>query len=56
MVGYCQVLEGFRYDLMKAPSVSGSSGLCIAAKNEEKRLADLRSIGVDNVDCGSAAG
>jgi hypothetical protein len=42
---YCQVQEGLRYELMKAPAVSGSSQyleLCTAAKNEENRLADLK--------------
>ena len=42
MLLYCQVQ---RYELMKAPAVSGSSQyleLCTAAKNEEKRLADLK--------------
>ena len=70
MLLYCQVLEGLRYDLMKAPSVSGASNysaLCIAAKNEEKRLADLRkrqqyrggqrnATPKQNVDRGSSAG
>ena len=42
---YCQLQEGLRYELMKAPAVSGATKyqeLCIAAKNEEKRLAELR--------------
>ena len=42
---YCQLQEGLRYELMKAPAVSGSSQyleLCTAAKNKEKRLADLK--------------
>ena len=70
MLLYCRVLEGLRYDLMKAPSVSGASNysaLCIAVKNEEKRLADLRkrqqyrggqrnATPKQNVDHGSSAG
>lgn len=45
MLLYCQVQESLRYELMKSPAVSGSSKyseLCTAAKNEEKRIADLR--------------
>ena len=42
---YCQLQEGLHYELMKAPAVSGATKyqeLCIAAKNEEKHLAELR--------------
>ena len=42
---YCQLQEGLRYELMRGPAVSGATKyqeLCIAAKNEEKRLADLQ--------------
>ena len=45
MLMYGQLQEGLRYDLMRGPAVSGAidySGLCVAARNEEKRLADLR--------------
>ena len=41
---YGQLQEGLRYELMRAPSVSGAQNyneLCVAAKNE-KRLAELR--------------
>ena len=41
---HSQLQEGLRYDLMKAPAVSGSHAykeLCLAARNEEKRLAEL---------------
>ena len=41
---YCQLHEGLRYELMRGPAVSGATKypeLCIAAKNEEKRLAEL---------------
>ena len=41
---YGQMQEGLRIELMRGPAVSGARGyqeLCIAAKNEEKRLADL---------------
>jgi len=44
MLLYAQLQEGLRYTLMKAPSVSGArdySELCIAAKNEERRLSEL---------------
>ena len=37
--------EGLQYDLLKGPAVSGAQsyqGLCLAAKNEEKRQAELR--------------
>ena len=39
-----ELQEGLHYDLMKAPAVSGSHGykeLCLASRNEEKRLAEL---------------
>ena len=42
---YGQLQEALRYELMRAPAVSGSvkyQELCVAAKNEEKRLAELR--------------
>ena len=40
-----QLQEGLRYELMRAPAVSGAQiykELCLAARNEEKRLADLK--------------
>ena len=40
-----QLQEGLRYNLMKAPAVSGAqtySELCMAAKNEEKHQAELK--------------
>ena len=40
-----QLQEGLRFELMRAPAVSGAQNykeLCIAARNEEKRLAELR--------------
>ena len=42
---YGQLQEGLRYELMRAPAVSGATeynGLCVAAKNEEKHLSDLK--------------
>ena len=39
-----QLQEGLRYEIMKAPAVSGSHGykeLCLASRNEEKRLVEL---------------
>ena len=42
---HSQLQEGLRYDLMKGPAVSGAQAykeLCLAAKNEEKRLAGLK--------------
>ncbi len=42
---YGQLQEGLRYDLMRSPSVSGAltyKELCMAAKNEEKRQAEMR--------------
>ena len=41
---YAQLQEGLKYVLMKAPAVSGAQGyqeLCIAARNEERRLNEL---------------
>ena len=43
LLGQCQ--DRLRYDLMKAPAVSGARSykeLCMAAKNKEKRLVELR--------------
>ena len=40
-----QLQDGLKYEIMRAPSVSGSQTykeLCLAARNEEKRLAELR--------------
>jgi len=45
MLLYGQLQEGLSYTLMESPSVSGVQGykeLCVAAKKEEKRLAQLR--------------
>ena len=42
---HSQLQEGLEYELMKAPAVSGAQGykqLCLAARNEEKRLVDLK--------------
>ena len=42
---YGQLYEGLRYELMRAPTVSGTKSyqeLCVAAKGEEHRLAALR--------------
>ena len=42
---YAQFQEGLKYELMKAPAVSGASDyqtLCVAAKSEEQRLAELK--------------
>ena len=42
---YGQLQDGLRVQLMRGPAVSGARSyqeLCIAAKNEEKRLADLK--------------
>ena len=42
---YGQLQEGLHYDLIKSPAVSGAQGykeLCVSAKNEEKRQAELR--------------
>ncbi len=44
MLLHSQLQEGLRYEIMKAPAVSGSQGykeLCLASRNEEKRLAEL---------------
>ena len=44
MLLHCQLQEGLRDDIMEAPAVSGSRGyqeLCLATRNEEKRLAEL---------------
>ena len=37
-----QLQEGLWFKLMRAPSVSGAQKLCIAPRNEEERLAELR--------------
>lgn len=40
-----QLQEGLKFELMRSPSVSGAqsyNALCLAAKNEEKRLAELK--------------
>lgn len=40
-----QLQEGLKYEILKGPAVSGAqsyTGLCLAAKNEEKRQAELR--------------
>ena len=40
-----QLQEGLRFELMRAPAVSGAQNykeLCVAARNEEKRLAELK--------------
>ena len=42
---YGQLHEGLRYEIMRAPGVSGVdsyNALCIAAKSEERRLQELR--------------
>ena len=42
---YAQLQEGLKYELMKAPAVSGALDyhtLCVAAKSEERRLAELQ--------------
>ena len=42
---YSQLQEGLKYELMKVSAVSGAGTykeLCIAAKNEEKRLTGLK--------------
>ena len=41
---HSQLQEGLRYEVMKAPAVSGSPTyreLCLAARNGEKRVAEL---------------
>ena len=43
MLLHGQLQEGLQYELMKAPAVSGSHAyreLCLAARNEEKRIAE----------------
>ena len=45
MLLYGQLQEGLSYTLMESPSVSGSKNyreLCVAAKKEERRLAELK--------------
>ena len=45
MLLYGQLQEGLSYSLMESPSVSGAQSyheLCIAAKNEERKLAELK--------------
>ena len=40
-----QLQDGLKYELMRAPAVSGAqkyAKLCLAARNEEKRLAELK--------------
>ena len=42
-----QLQEGLWYEIMKAPAVSGSHPyheLCLAAKNEEKRIDELAKL------------
>ena len=41
---FSQLQEGLQYELVKAPAVSGAQGyqqLCLAARNEERRLLEL---------------
>ena len=45
MLLYGQLQEGLTYTLMESPAVSGAQdykGLCLAAKREERRLAELK--------------
>jgi len=45
MLLYGQLQEGLLYPLMESPSVSGAQNykeLCLAAKREERRLAELK--------------
>ena len=45
MLLYGQLQEGLSYSLIESPSVSGAQSyreLCIAAKKEEQRLAELK--------------
>ena len=45
MLLYRQLQEGLTYTLMESPAVSGAQdykGLCLAAKREERRLAELK--------------
>ena len=40
-----QLQDGLRYEIMKAPAVSGAQNypeLCLASRNEEKRLLELK--------------
>ena len=42
---YSQLQEGLKQEIMKSPAVSGAANykeLCIAAKNEERRMASLK--------------
>lgn len=42
---YAQLQEGLKFDLMKAPAVSGAltyQALCVAAESEERRQAELQ--------------
>ena len=42
---YRQLQEGLKYSLMEAPAVSGvtsNQSLCVAAKREERRQAELK--------------
>ena len=42
---HSQLQDGLKYELMKAPAVSGADtykSLCMAARNEEKRLLELK--------------
>ena len=42
---FSQMQEGLQYELMESPAVSGAAGykqLCLAARNEEKRLVELK--------------
>ena len=39
---YAQLQEGLKYELMRAPAVSDYQTLCVAAKSEERRLAELQ--------------
>ena len=44
-IHFGQLQEWLSYDIMKSPSVSGNQSykeLCMAAKHEEKRVAELR--------------
>ena len=45
MLLYGQLQEGLSYSLMESPAVSGAQNykeLCLAAKREERRLAELK--------------
>ena len=42
---YSQLQEGLKQEIMKLPAVSGAANykeLCVAAKNEEQRMASLK--------------